>query len=197
MCLEISRNKPIKCLIQSSIKTNYSDLLCFSLNKMHALDGGEKKGEESPAEPKRCAADAEQDSTVQTTKVPQSQQNGAALPEETATAERLLGTLVPKKERRDSHDSSEHHRHQHQLHAQVRETPARASSSGLPTSRLTFSVSLSFFRHCCRGGRPSRKGSSRRRPGRWRRCRACKAWSFARRATRTCRRTASRGSVDR
>ncbi|XP_014230378.1 putative mediator of RNA polymerase II transcription subunit 26 isoform X2 [Trichogramma pretiosum] len=79
------------------------------LNKMHTMEGDEKKAQDSPVDLKQCAADAEQELNNKSPKMPQSQQNGAALPEEAASAERLIGNVTLKKEPRDSYDAGKQH----------------------------------------------------------------------------------------
>ncbi|XP_023319250.1 dendritic arbor reduction protein 1-like isoform X4 [Trichogramma pretiosum] len=80
-----------------------------NLNKMHTMEGDEKKAQDSPVDLKQCAADAEQELNNKSPKMPQSQQNGAALPEEAASAERLIGNVTLKKEPRDSYDAGKQH----------------------------------------------------------------------------------------
>lgn len=55
--------------------------LCYSLNKMHAMEGASGNGKN---------VDAAENAPNTSPKVPQSQQNGAALPEETATSPSAL-----------------------------------------------------------------------------------------------------------
>jgi hypothetical protein len=91
-------------------------VLLDSLNKMHAMEssgGNGKKVVDSASESKRGVDDED---SRKSPKVPQSQQNGAALPEETASADRNLihcppSSSFPKKEKKEplaENDSSQH-----------------------------------------------------------------------------------------
>lgn len=118
--------------------------LCCSLNKMHAMECASSPGN-------KTVNDKKDDTTGDSPKVPQSRQNGAALPEETATAtsvttgrvkvERIQNSLVKKERQSDDEDCS-------QVKKKSRVLPSKETRKRRSTDETTFSTNGNPKRIC-------------------------------------------------
>ncbi|XP_074105641.1 uncharacterized protein LOC141531629 isoform X1 [Cotesia typhae] len=114
------------------------------LNKMHAMECASSPGN-------KTVNDKKDDTTGDSPKVPQSRQNGAALPEETATAtsvttgrvkvERIQNSLVKKERQSDDEDFS-------QIKKKSRVLPSKETRKRRSTDETTFSTNGNPKRIC-------------------------------------------------